>query len=454
MRSESFGTPNSGAAPDATALCAVVTGERPYRSAVRRFALRRSRPRTSSFLRRTDGQEAHIGGCSVKVFVSYRRDDSRLWTERLCDRLRPHFGNDAIFMDVDSIPLGTDVRSQLSAAVATCDVFLAIIGDTWLTITDSRGRRRLDDENDFVRIEIESALQCSLPVIPVLVNGATMPAAEGLPRSMQPLAFCQGAVLRSDPDFHRDVDRLVRVLTERILDDVIADADAASAKSLLGPLEADELFQMLSATIGRDPRNIDALLKRGQYAMVRATQGSGKGYRQATDDFLAVRSINAELADPHYGLGTLYYNLAMLDLLKRGRYKIHHKGKMRINPQTSVPEMIHPGIELFLDDHSRAQFSLSLEEFETGQRLQQAYSQEGKYTHVMFASQDVERRVYSLRTLLGYAPMTRSDDWLVQVFTTCVTRLDPEGFTEIFELVGPNAENARRPIRRWWQIWK
>lgn len=390
----------------------------------------------------------------MKVFVSYRRDDSRLWTERLCDRLLPHFGSDALFKDVDSIPLGADFRSKLSAALATCDVLLAIIGDTWLTITDSSGGRRIDDENDFVRIEIETALQRSLLVIPVLVNGAKMPAPEALPRSVQPLAFCQGAVLRNDPDFHRDVDRLVRVLAERILDDLIAEADVAPAKSLLGPLEEDKLFQSLSATIGRDPRNVDALLKRGQYAMVCATQAGGKGYRQATDDFRTVRSINTELADPHYGLGTLYYNLAMLDLLKRGRYKVHHKGKMRINPQTGVPEMIHPAIELFLDDHSRAQFSLSLNEFESGQRLQQAYSHDGRNAHVMFASEDVERRVYSLRTLLGYAPMTRSDDWFVQVFAMCVTRLDPEGFTEVFELVGSNAEDSRKPLKRWWQIWK
>jgi hypothetical protein len=167
-----------------------------------------------------------------------------------------------------------------------------------------------------------------------------------------------------------------------------------------------------------------------------------------------VRSINSGLADPHFGLGTLYYNLAMLDLVKRGRYKVRHKGKMRINPKTSLPEMIYPGIELFLDHHSRAQFGLSLDELETGQRLQQAYSHEGKNILVMFASEDVERRIYSLRTLLGFAPMTRSDEWLVQVFTTCVTRLDPEGFIEVFEFVKPDTEDSKRPIRRWWQVWK
>ena len=390
----------------------------------------------------------------MKVFISYRRDDSQLWTERLCDRLVPHFGTDAVFKDNDSIPLGADFRAELGAAVATCDVLLAIIGDAWLTITDSSGTRRLDDENDFVRIEIEVALQRGVQVIPVLVNGVRMPAADTLPKSMQPLAFCQGAALRPDPDFHRDVDRLVRVLTERVLDDVIIDADRAPGKSLLGPLEEDKLFQTLSATISRDPRNIDALIKRGQYAMVSATQAGGKGYRQATDDFRTVRSINSGLADPHFGLGILYYNLAMLDLVKRARYKVHHKGKMRLNPKTSVPEMIYPAIELFLDHHSRAQFSLSLDEFENGQRLQQAFSHEGKNIHVMFASEDVERRIYSLRTLLGYAPMTRSDEWLVQVFTTAVTRLDPEGFTQVFEFVAPDAKESKRRIRRWWQVWK
>ena len=388
----------------------------------------------------------------MNIFVSYRRDDSRLWTERICDRLFSHFGKDGIFKDVDSIPLGADFRAKVSAAVATCDVLLAIIGDNWLAITDSGGRRRLDDKDDLVRIEIETALQHSLTVIPVLVNGAKLPSADAMPKDLRPLSFCQGAVIGCDPDFHRDVDRLVRVLIERIFDDVIEYADTVSGKSLLGPLEEDELFQMLSKRIERDPRNIDALVKRGQYAMVFATQHNDRGYRQAADDFRTARNIDSGLADAHYGLGTLYYNLAMLDLVKRGRYKVRHKGKMRINPHTSLPEMMHPGIELFLDKHSRAQFGLSLDEFEAGQRLQQAYIQENRTTHVLFSPRDVERRIHSVRCLLGYAPMTGLDDWLVQVFTTCMTRLNPEGFAEVFELVG--SKETEKPVKRWWEFWR
>jgi formylglycine-generating enzyme required for sulfatase activity len=147
-----------------------------------------------------------------KIFLSYRRDDSADATGRLYDRLAAHYSGENIFRDVDTIPLGVDFRTHLHEAVGRCGVLLAIIGRQWLSVTHSAGQRRLDDPRDFVRIEIEAALQRNIPVIPVLVQGATMPVVEDLPPSLQLLAFRNGIAVRPDPDFHRDVDRLIQYL--------------------------------------------------------------------------------------------------------------------------------------------------------------------------------------------------------------------------------------------------
>jgi hypothetical protein len=117
----------------------------------------------------------------TSVFVAYRREDSRHQAGRLYDRLVAQFGSEHVFKDVDSIPLGLDFRAVLTERVAGCDVFLAVIGDAWLSIAGKSGFRRLDDPGDFVRIEIEAALNRQIPVIPVLVGDSPVPRAEELP---------------------------------------------------------------------------------------------------------------------------------------------------------------------------------------------------------------------------------------------------------------------------------
>lgn len=148
-----------------------------------------------------------------KIFISYRRADSRKDAGRIYDRFVEAFGKENIFKDVDSIPLGKDFRGVLREAVAQCDILFAIIGKQWLTVTDEKGQRRLDNAGDFVRIEIESALQRdSCLVIPVLVDNAPMPRADDLPLDLRELAFKNATVVRDDPDFHPDVTRIIREL--------------------------------------------------------------------------------------------------------------------------------------------------------------------------------------------------------------------------------------------------
>jgi len=143
-----------------------------------------------------------------KIFLSYRRQDSIGVAGRIHDRLRAHFGNDAVFMDIDSIPFGEDFRKHIDAAVGQCDVVLAVIGTKWAGETDAH--RRLDDPKDFVRIELESALHRSLPVIPILIDHARMPGETDLPPSLAQLTFRNAIEVDQGRDFHHHVDQLVR----------------------------------------------------------------------------------------------------------------------------------------------------------------------------------------------------------------------------------------------------
>jgi hypothetical protein len=144
-----------------------------------------------------------------KVFICYRREDSADVTGRMRDHLVKRFGKDNVFTDVDSIPLGVDFRTHLTDGVQRCEILLAVIGKHWLEVGSERGTRRLDDDSDFVRIEIEAALRRDIPVIPVLVQGAPMPSQDNLPPTLKALAFRNGTQVRPDPDFGRDVKRLI-----------------------------------------------------------------------------------------------------------------------------------------------------------------------------------------------------------------------------------------------------
>jgi hypothetical protein len=152
-----------------------------------------------------------IPAASGRIFISYRREDTAYPAGWLYDRLADHFGSSQIFKDVDSIELGDDFVEVITSAVGACDVLLAVIGQEWLTITDAHGRRRLDNPDDFVRLEIEAALARKVRVIPILVDGAGMPRAEELPDSLARLERRQALEL-SPARFAFDTDRLLKVL--------------------------------------------------------------------------------------------------------------------------------------------------------------------------------------------------------------------------------------------------
>ena len=150
-----------------------------------------------------------------RIFISYRREDTAYPAGWLFDRLVDKYG-DEVFKDVDSIELGDDFVEVINKAVGSCDVLLALIGEEWVTITDDRGRRRLDDPDDYVRLEIEAALERNVRVIPILVDGAKMPEAEQLPASLGLLTRRQALEL-SPSQFDFDTSRLIKVLDKTLV---------------------------------------------------------------------------------------------------------------------------------------------------------------------------------------------------------------------------------------------
>ena len=144
-----------------------------------------------------------------RIFISYRRDDSASISGRIYDRLVAKFGRKRIFKDVDDIPAGVDFNAYIRNTLRQCTVALVVIGRRWLDIQDADGRQRLAQPNDLVRIEIETALSLGLTVIPVLAEGATMPAPPDVPESLRELTRLNALPARIDPDFAHDMDKVI-----------------------------------------------------------------------------------------------------------------------------------------------------------------------------------------------------------------------------------------------------
>ena len=145
------------------------------------------------------------------IFLSYRRSDSGGYSGRLADALEKTFGAGSVFQDVETIAPGSDFTQAINAAIARCQVCIVLIGDTWASERTAEGSLRLDDPNDFVRLEAASALRGGKPVLPVLVEGAKMPAENALPADLKPLARLQ-ALEVSDSRWEYDVQRVVQAI--------------------------------------------------------------------------------------------------------------------------------------------------------------------------------------------------------------------------------------------------
>ncbi len=148
-----------------------------------------------------------------RIFISYRRSDSAEVTQRIYTALVQAFGGENVFKDVDSIPVGMDFRAVIERELINADQMLVVIGASWLSVVDEGRQRRLDDPSDFVRIEVEMGLRHpNVNVIPVLVNNASMPGDDDLPRSLYNLIFHNAAVIRDNSHFEYDIERLIRAI--------------------------------------------------------------------------------------------------------------------------------------------------------------------------------------------------------------------------------------------------
>jgi hypothetical protein len=147
----------------------------------------------------------------MRVFISYRRDDTAGRAGRLFDLLVVRLGQGNVFQDVAVMTPGADFTQQVEAAIASSDAVLVVIGPEWLTLGTSGGVRKLDEPGDYVRGEIGAALSAGVPVVPVLVGNAEMPQGSDLPDDLRPLVHRHAVRLRDD-SFHQDVDELVRRL--------------------------------------------------------------------------------------------------------------------------------------------------------------------------------------------------------------------------------------------------
>lgn len=146
------------------------------------------------------------------IFISYRRGDSAGHAGRLYDGLVSRFADSQVFIDVDAIAPGIDFVQRIQEAVQSCDVVLVLIGEEWVSMKGRDGTRRLDDAEDFVRLEIAAALERGVPLVPVLVEGARMPDASALPENIRGLAR-QNAIELSDARWHYDVSRLIEAVS-------------------------------------------------------------------------------------------------------------------------------------------------------------------------------------------------------------------------------------------------
>jgi hypothetical protein len=145
------------------------------------------------------------------IFISYRRQDTAAYAGRIYDRLSAKYGEHNVFMDIDRIEPGQDFVDAINHSVAEAGVLLVLIGREWIKMTDKSGVPRLDNPEDFVRLEILAGLEQKTLIIPVLLADAEMPSAQALPAPLQPFAR-RNAIEISDSRFHSDVDRLIEAI--------------------------------------------------------------------------------------------------------------------------------------------------------------------------------------------------------------------------------------------------
>ena len=202
----------------------------------------------------------------TSIFVSYRRTDAPGHAGRLYDRLVERLGEAGVFKDLDSMEPGADFVEVIEETIARCDALIAVIGRDWLA-RGQDGSRRLDDPEDWVRLEIANALARRIRVVPVLVGGASMPSAADLPEDLQPLAR-RHAVELSETAWAAQVSQLIDALersSARSAADNAAPNDAAVTTAAMQELVAEAVHEILTTDRDGAFRIVSSRAQPGDY---------------------------------------------------------------------------------------------------------------------------------------------------------------------------------------------
>ncbi len=205
------------------------------------------------------------------------------------DALVTHFPIGQLFRDLDSLPLGKPFPQALNDALTTAKVALIIIGPNWASISDPSGQPRLHKPNDFVRLEVEHALASGIPVIPVLVSHAELPQPQDLPPSLRPLLLRHGVNVRPDPDFHRDISRLISQLSSLI---------EGKGAGIKGDGSPDEIEVLLLGQ-GQDNSAHVTPLRLWSHHLVQSLSGTFSGLAMIQKrSWKSIEELNAAMASP------------------------------------------------------------------------------------------------------------------------------------------------------------
>ena len=205
------------------------------------------------------------------IILSYRREDSAGVTGRIFDRLVQEFGTDRVFMDIDSMPAGVDFHQHLQEILADCGALLVVVGKSWRSQRKGQPARIMDPD-DWVRIEVETALERGIPVVPLLIDGASLPTREQLPESLWPLLRRNALPVDSGRDFHAQLTRLVRDLRLQI--DPVSPAGADVPAATLQEMTALPVQPVNWKAIGRWILLLALIIMVGAIAITGARENS------------------------------------------------------------------------------------------------------------------------------------------------------------------------------------
>jgi Fe2+ transport system protein B len=235
-----------------------------------------------------------------KIFISYRREDSPYEAVAVRDRLASHFGERDIFFDLDSIRLGHNFSVRIDEKVGECDYLIAVIGKSWLTVCDKEGERRLDNPDDWVRLEIQAALSRNIPVIAILLHNVRMPDREELPTGLQELAQRQAHSVRPLGDFRNDIDKLIHDIDQQEQERLEAEKQAGERRQRKDSQRVDEERQRAATKKQAVKRRQREEAQRIEEERRRAEKERLEGGFVATPD--DQRSLRRKVQKPAWGL--------------------------------------------------------------------------------------------------------------------------------------------------------